>query len=125
MIVAPARSVTANGVALIEGSPEILKPLTTPDRIAIGDAWSDLVFDRKRENAKLFRPAVPTITCKASDLLGTALAKPALLTDRQFNMGVRVLCDDVWFVTHQEEPGRSLFQNSQSLIWFSDQFSQP
>ena len=98
--------------APIEGSPEILETIDyTPDRIAIGDAWSDLVFDRKREGEckKLFRPTDPDDHMQGQrfvrDNSGT---KPAPYSrTAQFDMGVRVLCDEgIWFVTHQEEAGK-------------------
>ena len=98
--------------APIEGSPEILETIDyTPDRIAIGDDWSNLVFDRKREGEckKLFRPADPDDHMQGQRFVKDSSGnKPAPYSrTAQFNMGVRVLCDDdVWFVTHQEEPGK-------------------
>lgn len=98
--------------AAIEGSPEILEAIDyTPDRIAIGDDWSNFVFDQKREGVckKLFRPTDPSDYMQGqrfvNDSTGT---KPVPYSpSAQFKMGVRVLCDDaVWFVTHQEEPGK-------------------
>jgi hypothetical protein len=98
--------------AAIEGSPEILETIDyTPDRLAIGDAWSDLVFDRKREGEckKLFRPTDPDDHMQGQRFVRDSSGKKPAPYSRtvQFNMGVRVLCDDdVWFVTHQEESGK-------------------
>lgn len=95
-----------------EGSPEILEAIDyTPDRIAIGDDWSNLVFDRKREGEckKLFRPTDPGDSMQGQRFVNDSSGKKPAPYSRttQFNMGVKVLCDnDVWFVTHQEEPGR-------------------
>jgi hypothetical protein len=97
----------------IEGSPEILETTNyTPDRIAIGDDWSSFVFDKNREGAckSLFSPTDPDDYMQGQrfvkDISGNKLAPYSRTV--QFNMGVRVLCDDenVWFVTHQEEPGK-------------------
>lgn len=97
----------------IEGSPEILETTDyTPDRIAIGDDWSSFVFDRKREGAckSLFRPTDPDDHMQGQRFVkDNSGKKPAPYSQTaQFKMGVRVLCDDddVWFVTHQEEPGK-------------------
>jgi hypothetical protein len=98
--------------APIESSPETLEAIDyTPDRIAIGDAWSDLVFDQKREGEckKLFRPTDPDDHMQGQRFVRDSSGKKPAPYSRtvQFNMGVRVLCDDdVWFVTHQEEPGK-------------------
>lgn len=98
--------------APIEGSPEILETIDyTPDRIVIGDDWSNLVFDRKREGEckKLFRPTDPDDYMQGQRFVKDSSGnKPAPYSRAtQFNMGVRVLCDeDVWFVAHQEEPGK-------------------
>ena len=98
--------------APIEVSPEILETINyTPDRIAIGDDWSSFVFDRKREGEckKLFRPADPDDNLQGQRFVKDITGKKPVPYSRtvQFNMGVRVLCDDdVWFVTHQEEPGK-------------------
>ena len=98
--------------APIEGSPKILEAIDyTPDRIAIGDAWSDLVFDRMREGEckKLFRPTDPDDHMQGQRFVRDSSGKKPAPYSRtvQFDMGVRVLCgDDVWFVTHQEEPGK-------------------
>ena len=98
--------------APIEGSPEILETIDyTPDRIAIGDDWSNLAFDRKRagECQKLFRPADPDDYMQGQRFVKDNSGNKPVPYSRttQFNMGVRVLCDeDVWFVTHQEEPGK-------------------
>ena len=98
--------------APIEGSPEILETIDyTPDRIAIGDDWSNLAFDRKRagECQKLFRPTDPDDYMQGQRFVKDNSGNKPVPYSRtaQFNMGVRVLCDeDVWFVTHQEEPGK-------------------
>ncbi len=112
----PARAALPQMVlpAPIEGSPEILEAVEyTPDRIAIGDDWSGLVFDRKREGEckKLFRPADPEDSMQGQRFVNDSSgSKPAPYSrTAQFNMGVRVLCDDhIWFVAHQEEPGKIL-----------------
>lgn len=97
----------------IEGSPEILETTDyTPDRITIGDDWSGFVFDKKREGAckSLFRPTDPDDYMQGQRFVKDSSGnKPAPYSRTvQFNMGVRVLCDDenVWFVTHQEDPGK-------------------
>jgi hypothetical protein len=96
----------------IEGTPEILETINyTPDRIAVGDDWSNLVFDQKREGEckKLFRPTDPNDYMQGQRFVNDSTGKKPAPYSRaaQFNMGVRVLCDDqVWFVTHQEEPGK-------------------
>ncbi len=97
----------------IEGSPEILETTDyTPERIAIGDDWSSFVFDKKREGAckSLFRPTDPDDYMQGQRFVEDSSGnRPAPYSRTvQFNMGVRVLCedDDIWFVTHQEEPGR-------------------
>ena len=96
----------------IDGALEILETINyTPDRIAIGDDWSILVFDQKREGVckKLFRPTDPNDYMQGQRFVNDNTGKKSAPYSRtaQFNMGVRVLCDDhVWFVTHQEEPGK-------------------
>jgi hypothetical protein len=96
----------------IEGTSEILETINyTPDRIAVGDDWSNLVFDQKREGEckKLFRPTDPNDYMQGQRFINDSTgSKPAPYSrTAQFNMGVRMLCDDhVWFVTHQEEPGK-------------------
>lgn len=96
----------------IEGTPEILETINyTPDRIAIGDEWTEFVFDLKREGEckKLFRPTDPNDYLQGQRFIKDSTGKKPVPYSRtaQFNMGVRVLCDDdVWFVTHQEVPGR-------------------
>jgi len=103
--------------APIEGSPEVLDTTDyTPDRIAIGDAWSELMFDSKRgqECKKLFRPADPDDGLQGQRFVNDPSGvKPVpYSTGIQFNMGVRVLCDEsIWFVTHQEEPGKIVISN--------------
>lgn len=99
--------------APMEGSPEILETTDyTPDRIAIGDDWSAFVFDKQREGEckKLFRPADADDYMQGQRFVKDSSGKKPAPYSRtvQFNMGVRVLCDDddVWFVTHQEEPGK-------------------
>lgn len=98
--------------APIEGSLDILETIDyTPARIAIGDDWSNLVFDRKRESEckNLFRPTDPDDSMQGQRFVNDSSGKKPAPYSRtvQFNMGVRVLCDDdVWFVTHQEETGK-------------------
>ncbi|TNI88471.1 hypothetical protein CF120_15110 [Aeromonas allosaccharophila] len=98
--------------APIEGSPEILKEVNyTPDRISLGDDWSTLTYDPKRESGckALFRPTDPNDYMKGQRFINDRTGdKPAPYSrTAQFNMGVRVLCDEhVWFLTHQEEPGK-------------------
>lgn len=97
----------------IEDIPEVLKTTSyTPDRIAIGEEWAGFVFDLKREGAceKLFRPTDPNDYMQGQRFVNDSSGKKPAPYSRtvQFNMGVRVLCDDdtVWFVTHQEVPGQ-------------------
>lgn len=96
----------------IDSMLEILEETNyTPDRIAIGDAWSSLVFDQKREDEckKLFKPTDLNDYMKGQHFVNDSTGKKPAPYSRtaQFNMGVRVLCDDhVWFVTHQEIPGK-------------------
>jgi len=96
----------------IGGSPEILETINyTPDRIAIGDDWSNMAFDQKREGEckKVFRPTDPNDYMQGQRFVNDSTGKkPAPYSSgAQFKMGVRVLCDEyVWFVTHMEEPGK-------------------
>lgn len=96
----------------IEGMPEIIETINyAPDRIALGDEWSSLVFDQRRESEceKLFRPTDPNDSMQGQRFVNDSKGKIPAPYSRaaQFNMGVRILCDDhVWFVTHQEEPGK-------------------
>lgn len=96
----------------IEGAPEIIETIEyTPERIAIGDDWITLAFDQKRSGdcKKVFRPTDPTDHMLGQRFMNDSTGgKPAPYSrTAQFDMGVRVLCDDyVWFVTHQEEPGK-------------------
>ncbi len=98
--------------AAIESSPEILNAINyAPDRVAVGDDWSNMVFDNKREGEckKLFRPTDPNDYMKGQRFINDSTGSKPVPYSRtaQFNMGVRVLCDDyVWFITHQEEPGK-------------------
>lgn len=95
-----------------EGSPEILELVDyTPDRIVIGDEWSYLVSDHKRESEckKMFRPTDLNDYMQGQRFVNDSTGKKPAPYSRtaQFQMGVRVLCDEyVWFVTHQEEPGK-------------------
>jgi len=95
-----------------EGIPEILETINyAPDRIAIGDDWSNLMFDQKREGEckKLFRPTDSSDYMQGQRFVNDSTGKKTVPYSKtaQFNMGVRVLCDDnVWFVTHMEEPGK-------------------
>ncbi len=117
-----------------EGSPEVLETTDyIPDRIAIGDDWSSFVFDGKREGAckSLFRPTDPDDHMQGQRFVKDRSGnKPAPYSRNvQFNMGVRVLCDDdyVWFVTHQEEPGKiviSKFTATGDLV-FRTSFRNP
>lgn len=96
----------------IEDTPEILETTNyTPDRIAIGEEWAGFVFDLKREGEckKLFRPTDPNDYMQGQRFVKDSTGrKPAPYSrTAQFDMGVRVFCDDyVWFVTHQEEKGK-------------------
>ncbi len=98
--------------AAIVSAPEILETINyTPDRISIGDDWSNLVFDLKREGEckKLFRPTDTNDYMQGQRFVKDSTGKKPAPYSRtaQFNMGVRVLCDEyVWFVTHQEEKGK-------------------
>lgn len=98
--------------APIQGTPEILEAIDyMPARVAVGDDWASLVFDQKREGEckKLFRPTDPDDYMQGQRFVKDSFGKKSAPYSRsaQFNMGVRVLCDgDVWFVTHQEEPGK-------------------
>lgn len=81
--------------APIEGSPEYLETTNyTPDRIAIGDDWSSLVFDKNREGEckKLFRPADPDDYMQGHRFVKASSGKKPVLYSQtvQFNMGVRV-----------------------------------
>lgn len=96
----------------IESTPEILNAINyTPDRIAVGDDWSSMVFDQKRERAckAFFRPTDPNDYMQGQRFINDSTGnKPAPYSRAaQFDMGVRVLCDNyVWFITHQEIPGK-------------------
>lgn len=98
--------------AASEGSPEILETIDyTPDRIATGDDWSSFVSDKKRDGAckGLFRATDPNDRMQGQRFVNDSTGTKPVPYSRsaQFNMGVRVLCDGhVWFVTHQEEPGK-------------------
>lgn len=97
----------------LEGIPEVLEASNyTPDRIVIDEEWAGFVFDSKREGAckKLFRPTDPNDYMQGQRFVNDRSEKKPVPYSRtaKFNMGVRVLCDDdaVWFVTHQEMPGK-------------------
>lgn len=96
----------------IEGLPEIIESIDyAPDRTVTGNDWSSLVFDKKREGEckKLFRPTDQNDHMQGQRFVNDNTgSKPAPYSKTaQFNMGVRVICDEhVWFVTHQEEPGK-------------------
>lgn len=98
--------------AAIEGIPEILEANNyTPDRIAIGEEWSNLVFDQRREGEckKLFRPTNTNDYLQGQRFVKDNTGNKAAPYSRtaQFNPGVRVLCDNyVWFITHLEEKGK-------------------
>lgn len=95
-----------------EGIPEILETTNyAPDRIAIGEEWTSFVFDLKREGEckKLFRPTDTNDYMQGQRFVKDDTGKRPVPYSRtaQFNMGVRLLCDEyIWFVTHQEEPGK-------------------
>lgn len=118
----------------IEGKPELLETTNyTPDRIAIGEEWTDFVFDSKREGAckNLFRPTDPNDSMQGQRFVKDSSGKKPAPYSRaaQFNMGVRVLCDDddVWFITHQEVPGNiviSKFSVTGDLV-FRTSFRNP
>lgn len=96
----------------IEGSPEVLETINyTLDRIPTDDEWKLLTFDQKREGEckKLFRPTNRDDYRQGQRFINDSTSnKPVPYSkSAQFDMGVRVLCDEyVWFVTHQEEPGK-------------------
>ncbi len=98
--------------AAMESSPVVLNAINYPqDRVVVGADWSIMMFDRTRESAckKLFRPADPNDYMKGQRFVKDSTNSKPVPYSRtaQFNMGVRVLCDDyVWFVTHQETPGK-------------------
>lgn len=96
----------------VESTPEILKETNyTPDRVAVGDDWSSMVFDQKRARAckKLFRPTDLNDYMQGQRFINDNTGSKPVPYSRsaQFDMGVRVLCDShVWFITHQEVPGK-------------------
>lgn len=96
----------------MESSPVVLNAINYPqDRVVVGDDWSIMMFDRTRESAckKLFRPADQNDYMKGQRFVKDSTNSKPVPYSRtaQFSMGVRVLCDDyVWFVTHQETPGK-------------------
>lgn len=98
----------------VEETPEILETIYyDPVRIAIGDDWSSLVFDQKRnsECKNLFRATDPSDYFQGQRFVRDTSGKNPVPYTRnaQFEMGVKVLCDDhVWFVTHLEEPGKNV-----------------
>jgi len=99
--------------AATEVIPEVLETINyTPDRLSIGDDWTRLTFDKMREGGcrKLFRPADPNDSMQDQRFINDKTGNKQVPYSRngQFQMGTRVLCDDkyVWFVTHQEEPGK-------------------
>jgi hypothetical protein len=118
----------------IEGKPELLETTNyTPDRIAIGEEWTDFVFDSKREGAckNLFRPTDPNDYMQGQRFVKDSSGKkPAPYSQTaQFNAGVRMLCEDdnVWFITHQEVPGNiviSKFSVTGDLV-FRTSFRNP
>lgn len=80
----------------IEGKPELLETINyTPDRIAIGEEWTDFVFDSKREGGckKLFRPTDPNDYMQGQRFVKDSSGnKPAPYSrTAQFNMGVTVV----------------------------------
>jgi hypothetical protein len=98
--------------AAVESSPEILNAIDyTPDRIVVQDDWTTMVFDKERgENCtKLFKPADPNDYMKGQRFIKDNTGNKPVPYSRttQFDMGANVLCDEhIWFVTHQEEPGK-------------------
>lgn len=96
--------------APIKGSPEILKTINyTPEHIAIGDEWTNLVFDLDRENEckKLFKLTDPNDEMKGQRFIRDVTGNKPVPYSRsaQFDMGVRVVCDEyVWFVSYREKP---------------------
>jgi len=120
--------------AAIESTPEILETTNyTADRVAIGEEWTGLVFDLKREDAckQLFRPTDPNDYMRGQRFVKDISGKKPAPYSRsaQFNMGVKVLCDgdDVWFVTHQEVPEKiviSKFTVTGDLV-FRTSFRKP
>lgn len=101
--------------AATEVTPEVLETINyAPDRLSIGDDWGRLTFDQKREGEckRLFRPADPGDYMQDQRFINDKTGNKRVPYSRngQFQMGTRVLCDDkyVWFVTHQEEPGKML-----------------
>lgn len=101
--------------AATEVTPEVLETINyTPDRLFIGDDWGRLTFDQKREGEckRLFRPADPGDYMQDQRFINDKTGNKRVPYSRngQFQMGTRVLCDEkyVWFVTHQEEPGKML-----------------
>jgi hypothetical protein len=90
-------------------------------------------FDKKRESAckSLFRPTDPDDHMQGQRFVkDNSGNKPAPYSRTvQFNMGVRVLCDDenILFITHQEEPVKiviSKFTASGDLV-FRTSFRSP
>lgn len=99
--------------AAIEGSPEILETIDyTPDRIAIGDDWSKLMFDEKREGEckKLFRPTDPNDYMQGQRFINDSTGKkPAPYSKTVQFSGARVICDEhVWFISYDEGPGKNV-----------------
>lgn len=117
----------------IEGLPEVLETIDyTPDRIPTRDEWKLLAFDQKREGEckKLFRPTSRDDYRQGQRFINDSTGnKPAPYSkSAQFDMGVRVLCDEyVWFVTHREDPGKIIitkFATTGDLI-FRASFRNP
>jgi len=99
--------------AAIEGSPEILETIDyTPDRIAIGNDWSKLMFDEKREGEckKLFRPTDPNDYMQGQRFINDSTGKkPAPYSKTAQFSGARVICDEhVWFISYDEGPGKNV-----------------
>ncbi|MFN0316059.1 MAG: hypothetical protein ACKVQA_13610, partial [Burkholderiales bacterium] len=96
----------------------------SPNRF-VGEDWSSLVFDKKREPKckDLFTVADPNDSMQGQRFVNDRTGKRAApySTRAQFNMGVRVLCDEfIWFITHMEEPGNiiiSKFTTTGDLLY--------
>ncbi len=109
-----------------EGFPEIIEAIDyTPERIVIGDDWTHLMFDQKRDGGckNLFRPTDPDDYMQGQRFVNDSTGqKPVPYSQKaQFNMGVSVLCDDhLWFVTHREEKDKiviSKFTDTGDLLY--------
>lgn len=95
-----------------ERTQELIKTIDyAPERVSVGDDWERLTFDKKREGEckKLFRPTNQNDYMQDQRFVGdpTGGKRVPYSSNGQFQMGVRMLCDEyVWFVTHQEVSGK-------------------